>query len=78
MTLLLLPEECTSVEESVLTSALELPLTAADPAPEEEAESSPDVVTDSLSKCWVTSPLDQMFWLTDWSVMVSRSSTFEE
>jgi hypothetical protein len=39
---------------------------------------SPDAMIASLSKICVTSPLAQMFWLTDWSVTVSRSSIVDE
>ena len=44
-------------------------------APPAAIASSPDATTASLSKVCVTSPSAQMFWFTDWSTIVSRSST---
>ena len=44
-------------------------------SPPAATASSPEATFAWLSNVCVTSPSAQMFWLTDWSTMVSRSST---
>ena len=67
-------------ELSVLPTALPSPTTFSSPTtmvPDTSrpaATPPPDAVTVSRSNIWSTSPSAQMFWLTDESTIVSRSS----
>ena len=69
-------ESSISTELSVLfESSLNDPTATLPPA---AIAPSPEAMIASLSKSWVTSPSAQMFWLTDMSVRVSRSSIVVE
>ena len=80
---------CSFAESSTTSTSVSLPMTTSSPAsivvdssqvlstaasPPAATASSPEATFASLSNVWVTSPSAQMFWLTDWSMIVSRSS----
>jgi len=79
-TSLLLPLVLTLTELSTVWSSLFVVVVVVVVFPEFVTSSpaamapSPEAITASWLNIWETSPLAQMFWFTDWSVIVSRSS----
>ena len=72
LSVLVLPMLTSSPAKILVEWSSELSTFASSPA---ATALSPEATMASLSKICMTSPWDQMFWLTDWSVIVSRSST---